>query len=108
MVAPDNILGESNVTFFDKFWSRQKNLSTRLFVPFLKNQVTEILLNNLLQTLCILIIRRTTKGGEFCNKYLGWGCVSKWDQVGFKNISSAYNTKLSALAFLSITGAESL
>ena len=40
MVASDNILGEKQ--YFEKFWSPQKNLSTRLFIPFLKYQVRKI------------------------------------------------------------------
>ena len=34
MVASDNTLGEKQ--YFQKFWSPQKNLFTRLFIPFLK------------------------------------------------------------------------
>ena len=38
MVAFNNIFGKNNMSFFEKFWSSQKNLSTRLFIPFLKYQ----------------------------------------------------------------------
>ena len=40
MVPSDNILREKQ--YFEKFWSSQKNLSTRLFIPFLKYQVMKI------------------------------------------------------------------
>ena len=40
MVASGNILGEKQ--YFEKFWSHQKNLYTRLFIPFLKYQVIKI------------------------------------------------------------------
>ena len=38
----------------------------------------KILLNDLLQNLCNVIVRRATKEVEFSNKYLDWGCVNKW------------------------------
>ena len=56
----------------------QKYLSAHLIILFLQYQVTKILSNNLLQTLCNLIVRRVTKDGGFYNKYLDWGCVNKW------------------------------
>ena len=64
--------------FFEKFRPPQKNLSTRLFIPFLKYQGIEILLNILLQTFSNLIVRRITKEGEFCNRYLDSGCVNSF------------------------------
>ena len=67
------------MSFFDKFWPPQRNLSTGLLIPFLKNQVMKILLNSLFQTLCKLIVRRDTEeGGRVVyNKYLDWDCVNK-------------------------------
>ena len=108
MVASDNILWENDISFFEKFWSPQKNVSTCLFIPFLKYQVMKILLNNLLRTLCNLIVRTVTKNEEFYNKYLDWGCGNKWDQLYLENISSFCDTKLSALPPLSIAGVEGL
>ena len=67
--------GKNNISFFEQFWTPQKNLSSRLFIPFLKYQLMEFILNNLWQTLFNLIVRRVTKEGElvFWNKYLDWG-----------------------------------
>ena len=79
MAAPDKILGEKQyVPFLKNFDPPEKNLSTHLFIPFLQYQVTKILSNNLLQTLCNLVVRRVTKEGGFYNKYLDWGCINKW------------------------------
>lgn len=72
---------ENNVSFFKKFWPRQKNLSKCMFIPFSKYQVIKILLNNLLQTNCNLIVRKvTTKEGELVlsKEYLDWDRVNKW------------------------------
>ena len=66
------------MSFFVKFWSLQRNLSTGLFIPFLKYQVMQILLNSLLQTPCNQFVRRVANKGEFYNKYLDWGCFNKW------------------------------
>ena len=66
------------MSFFDKFWSTQENLCMRLFIHFLKYQVMKILLKNLLQKPCNVIVGRVTKELEFSNKYLDWGCVNKW------------------------------
>ena len=41
MVGSDNILEEKQ--YFEKFWSPQKNLSTRLLISFLKYQVRKII-----------------------------------------------------------------
>ena len=94
--------------FFEKFWPPQKNLSTRPFIPFLKYQVTKIILNNLLQTLCNLIVTRIFKEGEFYNKFLDWGCVNKWGYVDLENVSGVGNTKMSEITPLSIADVESL
>ena len=40
MAASDNMLWEKQ--YFEKFGSPQKNLSTHLFIPFLKYQVMKI------------------------------------------------------------------
>ena len=61
-------------------------------------------LNNLLQSLCNLIVRRVTNEEEFYNKYLDLGSVNKWDSVDLENIGCVCNTKLSALTLLSIAG----
>ena len=45
---------------------------------FLKYEVMKILLNNLLQTLCNLIVTKVTKEGEFYKKYLDRECGNKW------------------------------
>ena len=68
----------------------------------------KILLNNLLQTFCNLIVRRVTKEREFYNKSLDWGYVYKWGQVDLENIGSVCNTKLSKFPPLTIAGVESL
>ena len=96
---------------FEKFWPPQKNLSTRwLFILFFKYQAMKILLNNLIKTLCNLIVRRVTKEGAlvFYNKCLDWDCLKKEGSVDLENISSAVNIKLSALAPLSSAGVEGL
>ena len=46
--------------------------------------------------------------GQFCNKYLDWGCVNKSGKVDLENIGSVCNTNLSALTPLSIAGVENL
>ena len=71
MVASDNIVEKKQYVCFQNILTTQKNLSPRLFIPFLKNQVMKITLNNLLQALWNLVVRRVTKEGEFYNKYLG-------------------------------------
>ena len=49
----------------------------------------KILPNNLLQTLCNLLVMRVTKKGEFYNKYLDWGYDNKCGEVPLENIGSA-------------------
>ena len=46
--------------------------------------------------------------GQFCNKYLDWGCVNKSGKVDLENIGSVCNTNLGALTPLSIAGVENL
>ena len=86
---------ENNVSFFKKFWPRQKNLSKCMFIPFSKYQGMRFLLNKLLEALFNLIVRRVTEeegywGGRvgIYNKYFHRDCVNKW-------VSSIYKTKLS-------------
>ena len=57
----------------------QKHLSMHLFIPSLKYQVINILLNHLLHRLRILIIKVASKKGTlvFYNKYLDWDSVNK-------------------------------
>ena len=81
MVASENILKGKQYVLSEKCWPPQKDLSTRLFIPFSKYQVMKILLNNLLQTNCNLIVRKvTTKEGELVlsKEYLDWDRVNKW------------------------------
>ena len=69
---------KNNIPFLEKCWPPQKNLSTRrLFILFFKYQAMKILLNNLITTLCNLIVTRVTKEGAlvFYNKWLDWGCL---------------------------------
>ena len=80
MVASDNITGKKQYAFIWKILTPQKNLSTRrLFILFFKYQAMKILLNNLMYTLCNLIVRRVTKEGAFVfyNKCLDWDCLKK-------------------------------
>ena len=52
----------------------------------------KILSNNLLHTLCTLLVMGVTKKGEFYNKYLDWGYVNKCGLVPLENIGSACNS----------------
>ena len=79
MIASDSLLGEKQYDHYHLILiPSEKPDYALVYSLFLKYQVRKILLNNLLQTLCNLIVRRITKEGEFYNKYLDWGCVNKW------------------------------
>ena len=111
MVTSDNIQGEKQCILF-QIRLPEKNMSMSLFIPFLQYQEIKILLSNLLQTSCNLILRRVTKEGElvFYDKYFDWGCANKWGtiKVDLGNIGSVCNTKLSVSTPLSNTGVENL
>ena len=78
MIASDSLLGEKQYDHYHLILiPSEKPDYALVYSLFLKYQVRKILLNNLLQTLCNLIVRRITKEGEFYNKYLDWGCVNK-------------------------------
>ena len=78
MVAYDNILGEKQYVIFRLILIPLEKPFYAPVYSLFEMLSNENFSNNLLQTLCYLIVRRVTKEGGFYSKYILCGCINKW------------------------------
>ena len=109
MVAYDNILKEKQYVIFQQILiPLKKPVCAPVYSLFeiLSNE------NSFKQFVANSLLPKCKEGyykeGRLYSKYLHWGCVNKWGSEDSENISSVFNTKLSALTPLPISGVDGL